>query len=106
MSIKAVSPSEARGAKSKYTPPEIIEAVNELLSQHYRPNGIVIKQKDIIALARAKMATNESPNANSDFFSQGWMDFEPIYEAQGWKVRYDKPGWDENYDAFFEFKEK
>lgn len=52
------------------------------------------------------MEANNSPDATANFFDQGWMDFEPIYEAQGWKVQYDKPGWDETYDAFFEFKEK
>lgn len=33
--MKAFSPSEARGAKSQHTPPELIEAVNELLAKHY-----------------------------------------------------------------------
>ena len=29
-----------------------------------------------------------------------------LFEEAGWNVQYDKPGYNENYDAYFKFTEK
>ena len=34
------------------------------------------------------------------------MDFEALYRESGWKVSYDSPAYDENYDAYFTFEPK
>ena len=39
-------------------------------------------------------------------FSNHWLDVEDIYRKQGWKVVYDSPGYDESYDAYYEFRKK
>jgi hypothetical protein len=36
-------------------------------------------------------------------FSKGYLNFEELYEAQGWKVVYDKPAYNESYKANFTF---
>ena len=37
-------------------------------------------------------------------FKNSWLDIEPIYRRAGWLVKYDKPGYCENYLANFTFK--
>lgn len=32
-----------------------------------------------------------------------WLDAESLYEQQGWKVKYDQPGYCEEYEPYFEF---
>jgi hypothetical protein len=42
----------------------------------------------------------------SEVYAKGWLNFEAIYEEAGWKVVYDKPGYNETYDANFTFTKK
>lgn len=39
-------------------------------------------------------------------FRRGYLNVEEAYREQGWSVVYDKPGYNETYDASFEFKVK
>jgi hypothetical protein len=83
------------------TPPEVFDAVNELLRQT-EPNycgARKLKQKDIVALAKLKLSCGEVPVD----FNFKWLDFEDAYRSKGWKVDYDKPAYCESYDAFFLF---
>ena len=41
-----------------------------------------------------------------DIFTNNWLDIEPLYEDIGWKVTYDKPGFNETYEATFTFDKK
>ena len=34
------------------------------------------------------------------------MDFEDLYRKSGWSVSYDKPAYNENYDAFLIFNKR
>lgn len=36
-------------------------------------------------------------------FANKWLDIEDIYREQGWRVDYDKPAYNENYQASFTF---
>lgn len=98
--VKPISPKEAAVAKLNNIPIEVIEAVNQLLCEKYSNTRIIITQKDVIErfkkiiIERGQMIPN---------FEYAWLDFEPLYRQAGWKVRYDRPAWDEEYDAFFEF---
>ena len=42
----------------------------------------------------------------ADVFSNHWLDVEDIYREQGWNVEYDKPTYNETYDAYFVFSVK
>lgn len=42
----------------------------------------------------------------SDIFENHWLDFEDAYRASGWGVEYDKPGFNETYQARFIFSPK
>jgi hypothetical protein len=39
----------------------------------------------------------------NEIFKKGWLDVEEIYGKAGWKVEYDKPGYNEDYAAHFIF---
>lgn len=107
MAVKPFSPQEAHAAGISTIPDEIIETVNDLLSTKYRGRGsCTIKQDDIMNLALSKLQANENPVSRQEIFNKGWMDFEPLFEKAGWKVKYDKPGYCEDYAAYFEFSRK
>ena len=41
-----------------------------------------------------------------DIFDNHWLDVEDLYRKNGWKVDYDKPGYNESYNAYFVFSAK
>ncbi len=43
-------------------------------------------------------------DARAVVFAKGWLEVEDIYRKAGWKVKYDKPAYSENYPATFKFE--
>lgn len=102
MTIKPITPAEAMKQKRTEIPDEIVQIVNDMLVQKLSianpTSGITLFQKDI--LDRAAEALDMT---TSEIFARNWMDIEPIFRDAGWDVEYDKPAYNESYDAFFAF---
>lgn len=97
--IRALSPEEILELKHELTPPEVLETVNRLLAEKFKRGGYVhLKQEEVIA------ALEERGLERADIFARHWLDFEDIYRDAGWEVVYDAPGFNESYDAYFEFR--
>jgi hypothetical protein len=107
--MKAFSPAEAKGNKINVVPKELLQAVNELLSERYVDYGeIHIKLKDVKARCKKILGVDEMFSGINpmDSWPEGVWDFEPIYRQAGWKVSYDNPGYNESYDGFYIFNQK
>lgn len=95
--IEPVSPDEIVDQKEQDFPPEVIEVFNKLIAKYWK-NGesvftTVVARKEVAsALRKAKIP-----------FDSNYLDVEDIYRKNGWKVEYDAPGYNENYEAFFKF---
>lgn len=100
---KAFSPTEALTAKASLIPDFVIEAVNKLLAMRFDGGPCVIRQDEVIAIA-TQIGARASSLDRSHFFTNHWLDFEPIYQARGWKVTYDKPGYNESYEPSWSFE--
>jgi len=97
----AISPEDIDTNMEDIIPKYVTDAVNTLIKKNYRGSSFIIKQKEIIAeIQKKKQVTPEY------LFENKYLDFEDIYRNKGWKVDYDKPGYSENYDAFFKFTPK
>lgn len=95
--VRPVTPDEASDMKMVNIPDVVIETVNRLLAENMRLGRAVIKQKDLVdELVSGGLDKGE-------IYDRGWVDFEDLYREYGWKVHYDKPGWNEDYPAFWEF---
>lgn len=103
--VKPIRPEEVAPLKKKRMPEEVLEAVNELIAKKFSNGYASFTQKDLVALIKAKFK-EQGKEAPSDkiIFDEHWLDFEDIYREQGWKVSYDKPAYNETYEANFEFK--
>ena len=104
MSVKPITPAEVTAQKRKAIPDEVIECWNAAIAKKWTGNSstVTITQDDIVKDIMAAM-----PHVKrKEVFDNGWMDIEPIYRAHGWKVNYDKPGYNEFYDAFYQFSKK
>lgn len=114
---KPISPKDVTVQKAKAFPPFVFEAFNELIAQNYTCGSATVKQKDVVtrmvSIANKHISDQDldeefggygsSVNSNK-IYDNGWLNVEEVYREQGWKVSYDKPGYNESYDAYFVFK--
>jgi hypothetical protein len=108
--IQPIKPSEIVEKKIKTIPNDMIKAVNDLIVKNWNGKSSTVKQDAIINAYLDNLTLSEHPNeinqsAERDkIFENHFLDFEDIYRKAGWKVEYDKPGFNESYEPFFVFK--
>jgi hypothetical protein len=96
--IKPVTPNEAR--KNFTYHPTVVEAFNEVLIRNAHRSAITILQKDIIKLVKKK-----NPDLTSEYiFANQLLDIESLFEQYGWKVNYNKPAYNESFEAYWEIE--
>lgn len=94
-----MSPKEIMGSLDTIIPEVVIQAVNNLLKKGYRGDSVTLRQSDIVA----EIIRLDNNITSHQAFDSKWLDFEALFERAGWKVVYDKPGYNETYPATFEF---
>lgn len=100
--VKPITPDEVVEHKLREIPDQVVECWNRMIaSKSNGSNTITIMQDDIVSALVA--ATGVKRQA---VFDLGWLDIEDLYRNAGWKVSYDKPGYNESYEAYFEFRKK
>jgi hypothetical protein len=94
-----ISPDEIPAAKITIIPPEVFDAVNELLARKStgKHSSITILQSEIVVEIKKRISTE---------FHNDWLNFEDAYRAAGWEVEYDRPAYCETYPASFMFKRR
>lgn len=98
---KPITPDELVTRITESVPDGVVEAWNEMIAKRINGGGSRVTQRDLVELICKKMGC-----CRVDVFVNGWLHLEPMYEAAGWKVEYDKPGFNEPGDATFTFTRK
>jgi hypothetical protein len=96
-----ITPEEAGHTKGGLIPDEVMAVFNSLIAQNYDGRQAVVRQDDAVRLIVERMSCTRE-----DVFSRRYLDVEALFEAAGWKVDYDKPGYCEAYAATFTFKKR
>lgn len=93
-----ITPEEARQHAAEGFPREVFDAFNaRLKAGGGRP--VTIAQAEIAADIARRLGTT-----TADVYARHLLDVEGAYEAAGWDVHFDKPGYNESYEAVFTFK--
>ncbi len=92
---RPATPDEV-GAVTPDIPPEVFDIVNEMLA-----SSLTVMQGVLVERICKRLGVERAA-----VFGNHWLDFERAYEAAGWEVRYDKPGYNEDYEPFWEFERK
>ena len=100
--VGPITPQEILDDLQNIIPSFVFEAINNLLKKKFRGDSVIIKQKEIIS----EIMKLEKGYTSQDIYDNKWMDFEKVYRDNGWNVSYDKPAYNENYDAYFKFSSK
>lgn len=91
-----IRPDEVKAAKT--IPHQVIETFNALITENFHHGCATVLQKEVVSrLVDAGLDKKE-------IFKRGWLDVEALFEDHGWKVNHDNPGYNETYDAVFEFR--
>ena len=81
-----------------HIPPEVFEVFNDLILKNWNGKQAKVCQKEVAVLVAVKL------NITRDIvFDKNFLDIENNYRNAGWTVKYDKPAYDENYEAYFLF---
>ncbi len=98
--VRPIKPREVAAQKKQSFPDAALESFNELIVEKYDGDSAKIEQKEVVArMVRKGLKRNA-------IFDNCWLDVEEMYESAGWKVDYDKPGYNESYEASFTFERK
>lgn len=91
MNVKPITPGEVYLAAPQ-VPDHVIETWNKLIAKNWDGRQATIMQKEAI---KALGGTGGEKMA--------WLNIEEIFRQAGWVVEYDKPGYNETYEASFKF---
>lgn len=100
--VSPITPAEALSLKERLLPDEVIGAWNELIATNLTNGVSTVYQSE----AEDKLRMLSCLPSDQSVLDMGWLDIEDIYRAAGWKVFYDKPGYNESYEATYKFSKK
>lgn len=107
--IRPITPKQARE-----TPRDIPDFVIEIVNEHLKGfdgGMITIRQNKLVEEIVERMSTMTAPPLDPDecrrtVFENRYLDFETHFIKAGWKVTFDKPGFNETYESTWEFSAK
>ena len=102
--MPAITPKEAFERTKTEIPDKVLEVWNDLIIKYHSrgKNGYSHIKQSIASRAIADVM-----NVTTDeVYENHWLDIEEVYRDAGWDVKYDRPGYNESYEANFEFRMK
>lgn len=96
--MKPISPNQVVELKRTNMPDSVIEIFNDEIARTWNGRYAQIKQDGLVARIMEKLEITRSA-----VFDNHLLDVEDIYRKEGWTVEYDKPGYNETYEATFKF---
>ena len=97
---RPITPEEVRARRIDFIPSIIFETINTMICEKFDGKSATLRQNDILN----EVCNECSGLTRQEIFKKHYLDIEPFYREQGWKVEYDKPGYNESYPATFTFK--
>jgi len=98
--MKPITPKQAMDAR-KTQPDAVIKSFNEMIIEKWAGYSATIRQDEIAERIARKLDCSVD-----EVFDRHYLDIEDIFQAAGWAVLYDKPGYNETYIPFFRFTKR
>jgi len=99
--VKPISPEDIPVQKAIDIPDEVLETWNSMIARAYSGGSARITLKEASAELQSLLG-----KSHSEIRKAGYLDIEEIYRAEGWKVVYDSPGFNESYEAYYVFSKR
>lgn len=104
--VKPMKPDEVLDRKIETIPDAIFEAVNAMIALKWNGSEATFRQDDLLKKYFEISKETDDRATLDKLYDNHQMDFEDAYRREGWKVEYDKPGYNESYEPTFTFKVK
>ena len=104
--MKPITPEKVEQIRIHEMPEAIIQATNELIVRKWNGHEATVKVYEIVNHYFSVSGEEDTAAARKELFAKHYLDIEPAYREATWKVKFDKPGYDESYDAYFVFSKK
>lgn len=102
---KALSPKEAITRAKNEVPELVFQAWNNLIVENLKVQGGKASSEFLLE-ELANQITLIMSISYEQAKQNGWFDLEDIFRDKGWKVEFDRPGYNESYSPKFTFKSK
>jgi len=96
-----IKPKDVQDEKDKGIPEVVFTIFNDLIKEDWDGWAAVVIQDEAV-----KRIAKELGITCTQAFDRGYLEVESAYRKAGWKVEYDKPGYNEDYEANFTFRKK
>ena len=93
-----IAPSAVAELQVGLIPDFVVDCFNELIVKNFKNGSATVYQDEAEKLIKSKILPHD--------FDIRWLDVEPLFEKNGWKVTYDKPGYCESYRPSYLFVPK
>lgn len=100
--VKPVSPDEVDFKRN--IPDIVVKAFNTLIKKYWDGRQAIVKQPVVIDEIMKGFRDAGAPIERQVIWDEHYLDVEPLFRKAGWKVMYDKPAMDDNYDAYWKFQ--
>lgn len=97
--MQPIRPEDIGKAKRGVIPDKVVGVFNRLIAKHYSNGSATIKQEEVVEMLTVHMECDRAK-----IYEEKWLDIEDLFRDAGWKVTYDKPGYNETYPATFTFR--
>ena len=97
--MKPIKPNEVQDEKNAKIPDAVIACVNEMIVENWHEHKARIGQDALLK----RVLSRDADITKEEIFANHWFDFEPLFRKVGWDVVYDKPAYNESYEASFTF---
>jgi len=104
--MKPITPEKVQEIRIHEMPEAIIQATNELIVRKWNGHSASFKVTEVVEQYFRVSGEEATAAKRKELFDNHHLDIEPAYRNAGWKVEFDKPGYNESYDAFFVFTKK
>lgn len=92
-----IRPQDVGAAKTTYIPAAVFDAFNAEIAARFANGSAKVYQEAVVERLVAGGIDRR------EIFDAGWLNVEAAYEAAGWEVYYNKPGFNEAEQSYFEF---
>jgi hypothetical protein len=96
--VHPISPDEVVKYRAKTFPKEVIEVINTMISEAWNGYMAELEQDEVLTRICQKLKIS-----SDEALRRHLLDFEEVYRDAGWNVEYDRPGYDESYEANYKF---
>lgn len=96
-----IDPERVNQLKAARIPDEVIEIFNDLIVENWNGSYAIVMQDEAVCRICAALEIDRAT-----VFKLKYLDVEITFQAAGWTVKYDRSGYNESFNAYFQFSIK